>query len=126
MLCSFSIYDFSLDKSAVDERIKKDILDYITIRIQETPSILSNITPLSPSHGGGNEKKNSLSSNKSSSSMSSPHTSTDGSPQNSLSLAQSRFSQYLTETSNGCFLFVKLVSGIFRYPSICQNLKCKL
>ena len=57
----------SLDKSAIDERIKKDIVDYIALRMQETPNILSNITPLSPSHGGGFEKKGKSSSNKSSS-----------------------------------------------------------
>ena len=99
---------FSLDKSAVDERIKKDILDYITLRIQETPAILSNITPTSPSRdGGGTDKKRSMSSNKNSSATSPQHQ--VSSSDDFLSLAQSRFSQYLTETSNGCFLFVKLV-----------------
>ena len=103
-------HHISLDKSAVDERIKKDIVDYITLRIQETPTILSNITPLSPSHGS-NEKKGAKSSSIKSPQLSPQHQyNNQEDPQNNpFCLAQSRFTQYLTDTSSGCFLFVKLV-----------------
>ena len=84
------------------------MVDYITIRIQETPNILSNITPLSPSHGGNEKRSSSSGNNTPSSSPQHPYTDQDEpSP-----LAQSRFTQYLTDTSKGCFLFVKLVSVV--------------
>ncbi len=101
---------FSLDKSTVDERIKKDIVDYITIRIQESPIILSNITPLTPTNGGSEKKGTSSSNNSPSVSTQHAYINQEDQQNNPYSSAQSRFTQYLTDTSKGCFLFVKLVS----------------
>ena len=97
-----------MDKSIVDERIKKDIVDYITIRVQESPIILSNITPLSPSTGG-NEKKGISSNNSPSLSPQLAYINQEDQQNNPYFSAQSRFTQYLTDTSRGSFLFVKLV-----------------
>ena len=102
-------HHINLDKSIIDERIRKDILDYITIRIQESPIISSNITPLSPSHGGC-ERKGVTSTNKSPSlSPQHPYISPEDQQNNPLASAQARFTQHLTDASKGCFLFAKLV-----------------
>ena len=37
----------SLDKTDVDERLNKDMSDYLTLRINKSPAILGNITPTS-------------------------------------------------------------------------------
>ena len=39
-------HQISLDKSNVDERVKKDIADYIDLRIDSSERLLANITPL--------------------------------------------------------------------------------
>ena len=106
---------FSLDKSIIDERIRKDIMDYITIRVQESPIISSNITPLSPSSGGCERKG--LTSINNSPSMSPQHAymSPDDQQNNPLASAQARFTQHLTDASKGCFLFAKLVGSRVRY-----------
>ena len=39
-------HQISLDKSNVDERVKKDIADYIDLRIDNSDKLLANITPL--------------------------------------------------------------------------------
>ena len=36
---------FSLDKTDVDERLNKDMSDFITMRIGRSPTIQNNITP---------------------------------------------------------------------------------
>ena len=102
-------HHISLDKSTLDERIKKDIVDYITMRIQEAPNILSNITPLSPSSGGSEKKGGSSCNTSPSLSPQQLYSSKEDTQSSSFTVAQTRFTQYLTETSQGCFLFVKLV-----------------
>ena len=37
----------SLDKTDVDERLNKDMSDYLTLRINKSPALLGNITPTS-------------------------------------------------------------------------------
>ena len=100
-----------MDKSTIDERIRKDIVDYITIRIQESPIISSNITPMSPS-GGGCERKGVTSSNNSPSiSPQHAYISLEDQQNDPFSSAQARFTRHLTDASKGCFLFVKLVGN---------------
>ncbi len=38
---------FSLDKTDVDERLNKDLADYVMMRIMQSPIIQTNITPIS-------------------------------------------------------------------------------
>ena len=69
----------SLDKTDVDERLNKDMSDYLNLRINRSPAILGNITPTSvkiPTENG---------------------------------TSQQRFVHFMIQESQGCFLYSKMV-----------------
>ncbi|XP_040580988.1 protein TANC2 isoform X3 [Lepeophtheirus salmonis] len=73
-------HQINLDKCDVDERVRKDMMDYISYRISNSQEITANVTP----------------------SLKSPSKdSSDGTP-------IQRFTDYLMELTSGCFLFAKL------------------
>ena len=75
-------HQINLDKCALDERIRKDLVDYIHCRVETSHRIQDNITPVVP------------------------HLANKFLPEPS---PQDRFVLYLTETSGGSFLFAKLI-----------------
>ena len=76
-------HQISLDKSNVDERVRKDITDFIGLGLAQSQNLLANVTPTS----GGSR------SNATSNDGVSPH---------------ERFVQHLTDLSGGNFLYTKL------------------
>ena len=74
-------HTINLDKCILDERIKKDLVDYVQYRVQTSHSIQVNITPITPQFNKFLPEPS----------------------------PQDRFVLYLTETSGGSFLFAKLV-----------------
>ncbi len=80
---------FSLDKSSVDERVRKDMTDYIGLRINGSTSLMANVTPTSNGRVGNSSNSSSNSNNIS-----------DG--------PQERFLQHLTDLCKGNFLHAKL------------------
>ena len=72
----------SLDKTDVDERLNKDMSDYLTLRINKSPALLGNITPTSSSSVMMKYQENS---------------------------PQIRFTHFMLQASHGCFLYVKMV-----------------
>ena len=79
---SLPFHQINLDKCVLDERIKKDLVDYVQYRVETSHSIQVNITPVVS------------------------HLANKFLPEPS---PQDRFVLYLTETSCGSFLFAKLV-----------------
>ena len=51
------LHQLSLDKYDVDERIKKDIADYISLRLNQSPQLQRNITPISGRNEGQPEER---------------------------------------------------------------------
>ena len=45
---SLPFHTINLDKCILDERIKKDLVDYVQYRVQTSHSIQVNITPITP------------------------------------------------------------------------------
>ena len=76
----------SLDKTDVDERLNKDMSDYIALRISRSPQIRANITP--PSSASAKM--------------------IDQQPGGGGASPQARITAYLTQVARGCFLYVKL------------------
>ena len=74
-------HTINLDKCILDERIKKDLVDYVQYRVQTSHSVQVNITPITPQFNKFLPEPS----------------------------PQDRFVLYLTETSGGSFLFAKLV-----------------
>ena len=82
MAKALPFHQINLDKCALDERIRKDLVDYIHCRVETSHRIQDNITPVVP------------------------HLANKFLPEPS---PQDRFVLYLTETSGGSFLFAKLI-----------------
>lgn len=111
----------SLDKVSVDERLRKDLMDYVGSRMGQEPSILANITPTPTNSGKGWPRKLAAAAAESppehqqqqerSSPQGPPPAGTSGttSPAAAPQNQSAKFAQYLTETSQGCWLYVQLV-----------------
>ena len=70
----------SLDKTDVDERLNKDMSDYLNLRINRSPAILANISP----------------------------NVTTAKVQDSSQQPQNRFVNFMLQESQGCFLYSKM------------------
>ena len=79
LICFF--YFFSLDKLDVDERVRKDLADFVSLRVHQSIRIQTNITPKTKSSGGDSE---------------------------AAITQKEKFIRHLTGLSKGNFLFAKL------------------
>ena len=93
-------HQISLDKSCVDERVKKDINDYISSRIAQSQRISLNVTP---SSGSGSSTPG-LGRRESASVLMQQQQQQQQQQQS----PQNRFCHHLTELANGNFLYAKL------------------
>ena len=96
-------HQINLDKCSLDERIKKDLVDYIQYRIETSPSIQVNITPV---HLVSSSTSVTATSKFLQHQLSNIQDSAGSTAQMG---PQERFLQHLTQTSQGNFLFAKLV-----------------
>lgn len=91
-------HQMSLDKSKVDERVRKDMTDFIGLHLSQSQSLVANVTPtaVAPRKSSG---PNSASNTSSSHGSSTPDT---------ASPPPERFLQHLTDLADGNFLYARL------------------